>query len=323
MSNTIQTTYPVSFYTLTSVQNMLDSTMSSDIEMTSINDELVHLMSIGKENIQTISFKEWFHDIKVMLGRLNTRVYRLMRNLVENVSKQYVFIMKMWDTKIQKHLHDIDDEHFDQVVISCVPSDILKTRISVIRDIASMIEKIESIVEAPIDDPEDPNSYNTPIFVKLYKEISDIGFSMTNRTFTESKSQGYKSKEVKKTISELDYSKQSLPELVNVAKSIAQLATKKWMTETSTRFVKYNESLLYKEKRLLDNQAMDQYDKEQEIQKVRIRISRLWWLSNFVHLLGVLTEDQMGYILKVFRAAESSIPLATNPEDDGPGSKYF
>lgn len=332
MNTIIHKTPSVSFYTLPSVQKLLATTESDTklfhdrISMTMEDEQLIYLMDMvsGKEDMNpTISIADWLHDIKVMLNRLGIRVYRLVRNIAENLSKQYTIIIQLWEKKLSKHLHDIDDEHFENTKIKCVPYDIFKDRVAVIKSISSMIEKIESIVNAPINDPEDPDSYNTPIFVKLYNELTNIGFSMTNRTFTESRSQGYTSKEVEQSISNLDYSKQSLTELANIAKSLSVLATKKWLDETVSRFTKFNDSLLYHEKKTMDNNTIDEHDKKIELLKVRIKISRLWWLSNFIHMLNTLTEDQMKYALKVFRAAEGAIPLATNPEDDGPGSKYF
>lgn len=329
MKNTsFYTTPAMERFLLLDVENNYEQyILKNKLEITKENDNIAYLMGCveaftpGMED--TISFGAWLHDIKVMLGRLGNRVFKLGRTLVETVSKQYVVIMKMWDSHIQAHYHDIDDEHFDKITISCIPYKVLQQRVAVIKNIATMLHKLEAIVEAPIDDADDPNSYNTPIFVQLYKELTDIGFAMTNRTFTESKSQGYKSKEVKMSIGELDYSKSSLPELAELAKSISSLATKKWLNDTVAQFTKYNESLVYKERKLMSNTAIDENDKEDEIKKVRIRISRLWWLSNFVHMLHTLTSDQMTYILRIFRAADDSIPIATNPEDDGPGSKFF
>lgn len=332
MNTIIHKTPSVSFYTLPSVQKLLATTESDTklfhdrISMTMEDEQLIYLMDMvsGKEDMNpTISIADWLHDIKVMLNRLGIRVYRLVRNIAENLSKQYTIIIQLWEKKLSKHLHDIDDEHFENTKIKCVPYRVLNDRIAVIRDISAMIEKIEAIVESPIDDVDDPNSYNTPIFVQLYKELDDIGFTMTNKTFTESRSQGYSSMEVEKTVGDLDYSKQTLVEMINSIKGISRLATKKWLTETVERFKKFNDSLVYKEKKLMDNNSIDEDVKKTEIAKVRIRISRLWWLSNFIHMLNVLTGDQMKYALKVFRAAEGAMPIAVNSESDGPGSKYF
>ena len=295
---------------------------ASDIELLDYKLKSLGDLSKGEEDWR--HFKEWMHDVVVLVSRLGNRIYKIGRTLVENTTKQYGFMAKMWNDRLQKNLDKIVDERFNSLVVSTVDLDILKRRVEVVGRISQLLEKSESVVNSPIHDVDDPNSYNTPEFVECYKDLKDIGFNMTNKTFVESKSQGYSSKEEKKSMEEHGYSKSSLVKLTELAKTIASTATKKWLETTVAKFQHLNGELEKHEKAIIENRALEESEKQVEIKKVSIRISRLWWLSNFIHLLQKLSEDCMKYMLKVFRAADDSIPQATNKlADEYGGNKYY
>ena len=273
---------------------------------------------------EAFSTKQWFKDVITVLTRLGNRVFKIGRTLVENISKEYEFIARMWESKLQKHMDKIVDERFRSLIVSVCSLEVLKKRIEIVGHIHQLLNNAESIVNSPIQDVDDPNSYNTPEFVECYKELKDIGFAITNKTFTESRSQGYTSQEEKRTLEKHGYSKSDLPELVRLAQGVASVATKKWLNTMVTKFQQLNAELEKHEKAILTNQLLEETEKKLELKKDSIRISRLWWLSNYVHLLQLLSEDCMKYILKIFRAADESIPLATNERaEETAGNKYF
>lgn len=320
MSRTFYTTPAIEKILLLDTDTQESENILQMVDTARTNDAIVSTMYVATESI---TFTEWLHDVKVILNRLGNRAFKLGRTIVESITRYYPIIITLWDKKINKHIDDIDDHHFNNVVLPMVPYEILKKRIAIIGEIANVLQKIESVVNEPIDDVDDPNSYNTPEFVRLYKELTDIGFTMTNRTFVSAKTRGYRSVVEKRTLQAHGYNKSDLPEILELAKSISRIGTNAWVKETVGKFVEFNRILMYKEEKVSENKALNDEDRDHEIKILRIKISRLWWLSNYIHMLHMLTTDQLGFILKIFRAADDSIPLAVNPDDDGPGSKFF
>lgn len=273
--------------------------------------------TIGTEKI---TFGEWIHDIAVVLSRITNRIYKLGRIVVEDVFKKYELASRLWEDRINENIEKINDEHFREKIVKTIPLETLKQRIVVIGNIAQLLENAESIVNSPIHDIDDPNSYNTPEFINGYKQLKEIGFNLTNKTFVESKSQGYSAKTEKRRLEDHGYSKSDLPELAKMAKTVANTTSKKWLENTVQRFKNLEGKLLAYEKQTMINQAMDRSIKEEELKKVQIRLSRLWWLSNFIHLLQKLASDQMTHILHIFRAADDSVPHAIEEQS---GKMYF
>ncbi len=274
--------------------------------------------------VERFSFGMVLKDISTLLKRITARIFRLGRTIIENITKNYTVISKLWINKLQKHIDEIDENEFFKIELKTVSYDVLSKRIAVIGDIKQLLSHIPSIINNPINDVDDENAYNTPEFITVYKKIKEIGFNMTNKVFTESQASGYKNQYITATIEKHGYTKSHLPELMKYAEIISEFTKNNFIKKIIEDFKKTNESLENYEKNIIHNTILDDSRKEEELKKTQIKISRLWYLSNFVHILQKLSEDQMKIILNIFRSAEKAIPFAKSEDDDlGPGQKYF
>lgn len=284
-------------------------------------DNLLIRLNMYSSSTEAMTFKTWFHDVGIVLSRVGNRIFKLGRSVVEDVFKKYEMAAQLWNDRIMKNIDKIDDVHFSEKIVSTIPLKIFKERSEVVGTLVNIINNAQSIVNEKINDPDDEErGFITPQFVDGYKKLKAIGFNLTNKTFTESRSQGYSSAEEKRTLRDHGYSKSDLPELVKIAKDIAAQTSKKWLEETIKNFHNLNGALMAHEKEIMISKIISDNEKELELKRVKIKINRVWWLSNFIHVLHNLCNDQMDYILRVFRAADDSIPHAINEEN---GHKFF
>ena len=293
-------------------------------DMERLDNLLMQLNAVtaGTEFLETnVSFKSWLRDVGIILSRVGNRIFKLGRSVVESVFKKYELAARLWNDRIMKNIDRIDDIHFHEKIVSTIPLQTFKERTEVVGVLINIINNAQSIVNEKIADPDnEEQGYITPQFVQGYKQLKEIGFELTNKTFTESRSQGYSAKEEKRKLGDHGYSKSDLPELVNIAKEIAAKASKKWLEKTVKDFHDLNNALFAHEKEVMISKTISDSEKQLELKKVKIKINRVWWLSNFIHVLHQLCGDQMEYILRIFRAADDSIPHAENKET---GNKYF
>ena len=284
-------------------------------------DHLLIMLNTYTAGTEAQTIKSWLHDVGIVLSRVGNRIFKLGRGIVEDVFKKYELAAKLWNDRIMKNIDNIDDAHFGDKVVETIPLKIFQDRVDVIGYLINVINSAQSIVNTNIQDPDDEESgYMTPQFAEGYKRLKEIGLNFSNKTFVENRSQGYSSHAEKRKLSDHGYSKSDLPELVKVAKDIAANTSKKWLENTIKNFHELNDALLKHEKETMLNKTISDSDKQLELKKVKIKINRVWWLSNFIHVLQQLCSDQMMYVLKVFRAADDSIPFAKEEES---GKTYF
>lgn len=298
------------FYQLESLLQNYDKYLSTD-------------MTYGTERL---SFGMFLKDVFHLIKRITTRIYRLGRTIVENISKQYTLIAKLWENKLSKSLDKIDEYKFNDTTVNLIKYDTLKKRVSIISDIRQLFINIKNSINKDIDDvdPNDEKSYILPEYVKVYKQLKEIGFNITNKIFTSQVSLKYKSDTTKDTIQNHGYSISDLSDIFKIAHSIAEYTSKKFIKKLIEEFNTINNELVREEKDILNNHNLSEDRKQHEINKLQVKSSRLFYLSNMIDALKTLSEDQMRHILIIFRAAEAAIPFAQSQDDEaGPGEKYF
>lgn len=298
------------FYQLESLLQNCDKYFSTD-------------MTYGTERL---SFGMFLKDVFHLIKRITTRIYRLGRTIVENISKQYTLIAKLWENKLSKSLDKIDESKFNSTTVNLIKYDTLKKRVSIIGDIRQLFINIKNSINKDIDDidPDDEKSYILPEYIKVYKQLKEIGFNITNKIFTSQVSLKYKSDTTKDTIQNHGYSISDLSDIFKIAHSIAEYTSKKFIKKLIEEFNTINNELVREEKEILNNHNLNEDRKQHEVSKLQVKSSRLFYLSNMIDVLKTLSEDQMKHILIIFRAAEASIPFAQSQDDEaGPGEKYF
>lgn len=281
------------------------------VELSLLMNELNHLASVtnklaneelaygthGLDTEQPSTFK----DIKLLtsrifdkLGRITTRIFKLLRNGSEKMLHDKEKLLTIWDTRISDKKIDIEKLHNSK--LKCVPKNIFMDRLECVKQLIVTLEQTERIVNAPV--VIGSNQSIPKEVIDCNSKLREIGFDIGNFNFVESTNKKYNTdNDTTGTITELGYDVVYIKKMIPIIAQLASELSKTKMEKLNVMFSNVQKKIMAEETAIKSN--TDDRDNKKKLEILNIRIMKLWWLSHFISAMISIGTDLTNHMLKL------------------------
>jgi hypothetical protein len=243
--------------------------------------------------------------ISEKLGKLSVKLVHSLRNSMELIVLRYSSIVFRWQKRISANLSKINNDRFSERKASIVDKEQLLLRISAVQKLHHVLDNVELVCEAPVK--SNSVDWRTPEFMQAYDAMMKIGFDANRFDLVKKASAVYDEARTKGTLDAHGYTVSDIEELIELIKPLAHYAQSNQAKALAKRFVDYSDKLVKYETSLREQTDLDDFERQERLSVLNIRIARLWWLSHFIKAANVLATDVVKDVLTICKIAEQCI----------------